>query len=291
MTKDKQQAERQEKFAKWRKFARKRWVYPAVYLGLAAIVIAAVLWMQVDTNKGNQSIGNHKIHKSAKSKSNKSASANHNKKAVPVNTMKESFQWPVKNKNSVHIAKKFWDPNAPVQDQQAALVLNDHTYRPNTGINLASKSGDSFQVAAAMSGTVVQAGQDPDLGYVVRVDDGNGITTVYSSLGSISVQQGDLVAQGQKLGVAGKSSYFKDSGVNLHFEIRDNGKPVNPVAYFGLTKNDLLHKVEGNQKGDTKKQDQGTAGQQKKQDIQKQKQKQQQPKDNSKTSNQTSKNA
>ncbi|HET7657520.1 MAG TPA: M23 family metallopeptidase [Bacillales bacterium] len=293
MTKDKKQAERQEKFAKWRKFARKRWVYPAVYLGLAAIVIAAVLWMQVDTNKGNNAIDQHKVENGANS--NNPVSYKHNKEAVPVNTMKESFQWPVKSKKSVHVTKKFWDPKAPIDDQQAALVLNDHTYRPNTGINLASKSGDSFVVTAAMSGTVVQAEQDPNLGYVVRVDDGNGITTVYQSLKSAAVEKGDLVEQGQKLGMAGKSDYFADAGVILHFEIRANGDPVNPVAYFGESKADLLKQVKGDQKDGTKKQDeskqedQGTSGQQKQGDTQNQKQ--DQPKDDSTSSSQTSKNA
>ncbi|HET7578290.1 MAG TPA: M23 family metallopeptidase [Bacillales bacterium] len=294
MKDDKKQSARQEKIAKWRKFARKRWVYPAVYLGLAAIVIAAVLWMQVGVDQNNYSIDKSKDHP----KSHKSVAYDHNghqKPAVPVNSMKQIFEWPVKNQDAVQVTKQFWDPDASLNDQQAALVYNDHTYRPNTGINLASKSGDSFVVTAAMSGTVVQAENDPDLGYVVRVDDGKGVTTVYSSLKSLAVEQGDLVKQGEKLGMAGKSDYFDKAGVILHFEIRANGEPVNPVAYFGQSKADLLSQIKGDQKDQTdqnrngqseEQQDQGTSGTNKQGDTQKQKQ----DSENSET-NQTSKNA
>lgn len=304
MKNDKKQSMRQEKTAKWRKFARKRWVYPAVYLGLAAIVIAAVLWMQVGTDINNHSIGKQNVQNGATTHNPVAYNHNH-KQAVPVNTMKETFEWPVKNKGAVHVTKEFWDSHSSLADQEAALVLNDHTYRPNTGINLATKSGNSFAVTAAMSGTVVQAEKDPALGYVVTIDDGKGITTSYQSLKSLAVGKGDLVKQGQKLGMAGQSDYFKKAGVILHFEIRANGQPVNPVAFMGQTKSKLLSQEKGktdknkqnqpdqNQKNQMKK-DQGTSGNGGSQgNTQKQKQQQDQKKqqNNNKSDQQTSKNA
>lgn len=256
MTKDKKQSMRQEKIAKWRKFARKRWVYPAVYLGLAAIIIAAVLWLQLD-HQDNHALDNQK------SKENQTV-YNHNKnqKAVPVNKMNEEFAWPVKDRNAVFVQKKFFDFNASEKEKEAALVLNDHTYRPNTGINLATESGESFAVTAAMSGTVVRAEQDPNLGYVVEVDNGNGVTTLYESLQGTKVEKGDQVKQGQKLGMAGKSDYFKNEGNILHFEIRKDGTPVNPVSYFGQHKSDLPKTKDHSDQSDMNRgQDQGTPGQ------------------------------
>ncbi|HEX6922211.1 MAG TPA: M23 family metallopeptidase [Bacillales bacterium] len=232
MKNDKKQSMRQEKISKWRKFARKRWVYPAVYLGLAAIVIASVLWMQMDVDKGKYSVDNSKTNNATQSQNR--TLYNENQDAVPVNSMKEVFEYPVKNPNAVEVQKEFYRFDSSLEEQQAALVLNDNTYHPNTGINLAAESGEkSFVVTAALSGTVVQAEKDPELGYVVRVDNGNDVSTLYSSLKSLAVEKGEKVEQGQKLGMSGKSEFYQNAGVILHFEIRKNGIPVNPVAYFG----------------------------------------------------------
>jgi stage II sporulation protein Q len=279
MKKDEKQSMRQEKISKWRKFARKRWIYPAVYLGLAAIVIASVLWMQMGTNPENYSID----HSKQESNVHKPSAYNHNPNAVPVNKMKEQFKWPVQNKDSVHVQKQFYDYDASLESQQAALVLNDHTYRPNTGINLATESGNSFPVTAAMSGTVVQAEKDPEIGYVVKVDNGDGVTTVYSSLKEVAVEKGEDVKQGQKLGLAGKSDYFQKAGVIAHFEIRKDGDPVNPLSFFGQSKSDLLKSNTGQQK---EKQDR-SGEQNKKSQDQMNKQPQQDQNQNDQTSNNT----
>ncbi|HEX7065721.1 MAG TPA: M23 family metallopeptidase [Bacillales bacterium] len=251
MKKDNKQSMRQEKISKWRKFARKRWVYPAVYLGLAAIVIASVLWMQIDVDKKDYAVDEPKNENA--NQGQPPIAYKENPEAVPANAMKEVFKWPVKNKDAVQVQKKFYSFDSSLEDQQAALVLNDNTYRPNTGINLAAKDGESFVVTAALSGTVVQAEKDPELGYVVRLDNGKDVTTLYSSLKSLAVEKGQQVEQGEKLGMAGNSEYFQDAGVIVHFEIRKNGVPVNPVTYFGQTKSD----VKAPDKSGNEKQDQG----------------------------------
>jgi stage II sporulation protein Q len=53
---------------------------------------------------------------------------------------------------------------------------------------------------------------------------------VYQSLGEISVKAGDEVKQGALIAKAGRSELEKDLGVHLHFEVRENGTPVNPLA-------------------------------------------------------------
>ncbi|HET7627033.1 MAG TPA: M23 family metallopeptidase [Bacillales bacterium] len=282
MKKDEKQSTRQENMPKWRKFARKRWVYPAVYLGLAAIVIASVLWMQTGPNEGDYSIDPSKNGSGEK----ETSLYNQNKDAVPVNTMKEQFQWPVKDRNAVTVQKPFYDYNASLEDQQAALVLNDHTYRPNTGINLSTESGKSFAVTASLSGTVLKAEEDPELGYVVKVDNGDGVTTIYSSLKSTAVEKGDKVEQGDKIGMAGQSDYFEKAGVIVHFEIRKDGKPVNPVSYFGQSKAELLKSMSDDTNKDKKQDDSSSAT-----DEPKQQKKQDEAPKNDETSNETSNNA
>lgn len=229
MKDDKKQSQRQEKLAKWRRFAKRRWVYPAVYLGFAALVVASVLWMQ------NPEPENFTMDKSKKETETEGIVYEDGQEAVPVANSPEKFRWPVADKETVHITKRFYDEDASPEEQQAALVYYNHTYRPNKGVNFATESGDSFAVTAAMSGTVIQAEKDELLGYVVKIDHGQGVVTMYQSLSEVAVEVGDKVEQGEKIGMAGRNTYNKNAGVHLHFEIRKDGEQLNPLVYFGKT--------------------------------------------------------
>jgi murein DD-endopeptidase MepM/ murein hydrolase activator NlpD len=87
-------------------------------------------------------------------------------------------------------------------------------------------------VVAATSGTVTFAGGNPCCSYglyVVVVSPG-GIETLYAHLSSISVSEGETVAQGQVVGVIGDTGY--STGTHLHFEVIDNGVRQNPTSYL-----------------------------------------------------------
>lgn len=74
--------------------------------------------------------------------------------------------------------------------------------------------------------------EDPLLGNVVVLSHGEDLKTYYASLGDVAVSVSDQVAQGDKLGTAGKNLFGKDNGTHLHFEIRKDGTEVNPESYF-----------------------------------------------------------
>lgn len=210
-----------------RKVSSKRWFYPAIYLCVAALVMSGVLWMENGINKDTKNNAGSKISQ------NQTAQNPTSNDAVPVNTQsKETLHWPVSDQNAVSVGQKFFDASASQDEQVAALVNYDNTYAPNTGINLVAKDKKSFDVTAAVSGTVTRAEQDPLLGYVIEVKHDNGVTTLYESLASVTVQQGDQVTQGQLLGQAGSDKYNKAMGVHLHFEVRKDNIPVNPVAFW-----------------------------------------------------------
>ncbi len=100
--------------------------------------------------------------------------------------------------------------------------------RLHEGIDIAAPSGTS--VKAADSGTVTFAGWDGGYGYVVRIDHGGGIVTVYGHLSSFLVSPGDVVKKGEVIARSGNTG--RSTGPHLHFEVRVNGKPQDPIRYY-----------------------------------------------------------
>ena len=64
---------------------------------------------------------------------------------------------------------------------------------------------------------------------MVEIDHGDGISTRYGHMAAITVQAGDTVKAGDQLGMAGSTG--RSTGTHLHYEVRENGRPVDPM-YF-----------------------------------------------------------
>ncbi|MFL6517403.1 MAG: peptidoglycan DD-metalloendopeptidase family protein, partial [Bacillus sp. (in: firmicutes)] len=130
------------------------------------------------------------------------------------------------------VKTKFYDFNVKTEDQEAALVFYNNTYQPNTGIDVTMKDDESFNVVAALSGTVTRVDEDAVLGNVIEVEHDKGIVTQYQSVKDIKIKVGDEVKQGQVLATAGQSLFNEKAGTHVHFEIRKDGIAVNPTNYF-----------------------------------------------------------
>ena len=102
----------------------------------------------------------------------------------------------------------------------------------HNGIDVSSTLGTP--VAAPGAGVVTLVGTDPHLGKIVKIDLGDGWTTVLGNLGDISVRQGQSLAKGQVLGTVGLSAPLKKPW--LHFELRKDNRPVNPLPYLAAAK-------------------------------------------------------
>ena len=96
------------------------------------------------------------------------------------------------------------------------------------GVDWATPIGTS--VVASCSGKVVQAGWGSGYGYVVYIDHEDGRQTRYGHLSKVLVKPGQYVNQGDKIALSGNTG--RSTGPHLHFEIRINGSPVNPLKYL-----------------------------------------------------------
>ena len=67
-------------------------------------------------------------------------------------------------------------------------------------------------------------------GYYVVIDHGNGYETMYAHCSAILVSEGDKVAKGQRIARVGSTG--DSTGPHVHFEIRENGYRVNPMAFY-----------------------------------------------------------
>jgi len=100
--------------------------------------------------------------------------------------------------------------------------------RMHEGIDLAVGNGTS--VVAAAAGTVIVAGWLGGYGNLVVVDHGNGVSTAYGHNTSVTVGYGQSVAQGQLIAYSGNTGH--STGPHVHFEVRVNGSPVDPLGYL-----------------------------------------------------------
>jgi hypothetical protein len=98
----------------------------------------------------------------------------------------------------------------------------------HTGVDISSQYGDGVRVSA--DGVVIEAGDHAGYGRLVVVDHGFGVTTWYGHLSSFNVLLGQQLRRGDTIGNVGVSG--RSTGPHVHYEVRINGAPVNPMRYL-----------------------------------------------------------
>ncbi len=110
----------------------------------------------------------------------------------------------------------------------------------HNGIDIASPSYQ--EVKAAMDGEVILARHSSKgYGHVVVLRHDLGYITIYGHLNVIIAREGETVRQGQAIGGVGSTG--KSTGPHLHFEIRHDGRPIDPLPLLPMTIEDLLQKT------------------------------------------------
>jgi murein DD-endopeptidase MepM/ murein hydrolase activator NlpD len=100
--------------------------------------------------------------------------------------------------------------------------------RLHAGIDIGVPYGTPIHAAAA--GTVVLAGWTGGYGNYTCIDHGGGVATCYAHQSAFAVSAGAQVSQGQVIGYVGSTGH--SFGAHLHFEVRINGNPVDPLGYL-----------------------------------------------------------
>lgn len=151
-----------------------------------------------------------------------------NREAVPVSTSKDPladiiksakkkrrvFKWPLRGE----VSSKFGMRLHPVYGDSAF----------HTGIDIAA--GRGRPVMPAMGGKVVFAGWLGGYGKMIEIRHPKGYTTKYAHLSKIKVRQGQEVTSASVIGNVGDTG--TSTGYHLHFEVRKNSKPLNPLAFI-----------------------------------------------------------
>lgn len=131
----------------------------------------------------------------------------------------------------------------PVEYKNDIIIRNDHRgdglfasarsgRRIHQGLDLLADVGTA--VCAAKSGRIVSATQNKGMGKYIIIRHRENIITIYGHLSNIFVSKDDCVRQGQIIGSVGKTGNARAADMlpHLHFEIRKNGVPLDPLEYI-----------------------------------------------------------
>ena len=134
-----------------------------------------------------------------------------------------------KNAPSQGAGRFIWPVKGPITSP-FGMRINPitHKYSGHTGIDIGVPYGTPID--AADGGTVIFAGWNVAYGNMTVIDHGGGFSTMYAHQSKQLVAVGDHVTQGQIIGYIGTTGW--STGPHLHFEIRVNGVPVNPMKYL-----------------------------------------------------------
>lgn len=127
---------------------------------------------------------------------------------------------------------------------KGSKIINQHFFTPLKGV-VTSKfnpvdnhfgtdivAGSNTIVSAVLDGTVVMAGWTLETGYVIEIQHGNNIISVYKHNAELLKDIGTVVKAGETISIIGNSGELYTSGPHLHFELWHNGTPIDPEKYI-----------------------------------------------------------
>ena len=132
----------------------------------------------------------------------------------PVNSRNLEYEMPLSGRISSDFGTRFH----PI----------DKKMKVHTGVDIAVPRGTP--IASAADGVVTFAGRKGGYGNVVIVEHPDGRQTFYAHCDKLLVEKGQTVTVGEEIAKAGSTG--KSTGPHLHFEVRENGKPIDPLKFL-----------------------------------------------------------
>lgn len=198
---------------KWKRLLDQKWLFPAVYVVIAGVILSAAWWYQGYQFEKTSHLNNLQV--------------------VPTSLPAESIVMgsPVNPDSMASKTVSFYQEAASQKDKEAALVKYANTYWPHTGVDFARKDGKAFDVLAAADGKVLRVEENPIIGTQVEIQHADGLVSVYQSLSGVKVAKDQLVKKGEALAQSGRNAFEKELGIHLHFEVRKDKQTLNPDQY------------------------------------------------------------
>lgn len=133
------------------------------------------------------------------------------------------------NKNLLASVPSIWPANGFITSSYGMRVSPfGRGGQLHKGLDISSRAGTP--IIAPADGEVKMAALDGAYGNSVEIDHGGGIVTKYAHMQRFVVQPGQWVKRGEVIGYVGSTG--RSTGPHLHYEVRLNGAPVNPMRYI-----------------------------------------------------------
>ena len=163
----------------------------------------------------------------------KSKKSDYNKQIAQITAESNALAAQIRNKQNTTIVVQPGKMRRPVSAPiTSPFGMRTHPIYGDARLHAGVDFGASYGTAigAAKDGKVIYASEMSGYGNVIIIDHGGGISTLYAHQSSFAVGLGQAIKQGQTIGYVGATGQV--TGAHLHFEVRSNGTPVDPMGYF-----------------------------------------------------------
>ena len=140
----------------------------------------------------------------------------------------------------VKVIKSFYDYKSEESSQENSIINYDNTYFQNNG-TIYGGPEETFEVRSALEGKVTSVKEDKVLGKTVTIEHDNKIETTYQGLSEVTVKENDQVGQATIIGKSGQSNLVKDVNNLLLFEVKVNGKYINPENTYDKQISEIIN--------------------------------------------------
>ena len=156
---------------------------------------------------------------------------------IPVVSTESTIIRPYIDAN-VKIVKNFYNSKGTEEEQENSIINYEQTYMQNNGVAYGGID-DGFDVVSVLPGTITNIKEDKLLGTVVEIQNNEKITTIYQGLTNVALKANDKINQGDIIGRSSETNMNKDLGKHAIFQLKIDGKYVNPEEYYEKNINEL----------------------------------------------------